>query len=171
MHVVPLNDAARLDEIARLDVFKPEVTVLVNRYARWVAEHLGMPVAIVSIVLDDVQYFAGMHGLPSDNWLRELQGTPIEWSFCRYAVEDGAPFVVEDAETHPRTCDNPLVYHDSIRAYLGVPLVSRHGYIIGAFCTISPQVRKFTPNTIRTMEAAAREVMDALEARAISQSA
>ncbi|KAF0095341.1 MAG: hypothetical protein E1N59_836 [Puniceicoccaceae bacterium 5H] len=161
----PLHDDARLEAIARLRLFEPEVRGMLERYARDAAERLELPLGLVSIVLDEAQYFAASHGLP-EGWLREVQGTPVEWSFCRYEVEDDAPFVVADATQHPRTKDNPLVRLDGIRCYAGYPLRTSDGYVIGSFCVIGPDPHEFGEEDIELLRGMAAEVMQVLEKRA-----
>lgn len=158
-----LRDCERLAEIAELDLTSPAVDALLQDVAARAAECFGLPIALVSIALDDAQYFAAMHGL--DGWLAETRGTPMEWSFCRYAVERGEPFVVEDAVEHPLVAENPLVRIDGVRCYAGIPLVSSRGHALGSFCVIGAEARRFSDAELATLRRFAEEAVQRIEAR------
>jgi GAF domain-containing protein len=161
----PLSDdePARLQEIADLDLLSWEEDPALDGFAREAAERFGVPVSLVSIVLDGAQDFAGSHGLRG--WLDEVQGTPAEWSFCAFAVRARDVFVVEDATVHPLVKDNPLVRIDGIRSYAGAPLLSSRGHVLGTLCVIGAEPRRFTPEELDDLRALARRVVEHLETR------
>lgn len=128
------------------------------------AQRLNLPISLVSIVLDRAQYFAAAHGL--EGWLEEVQGTPIEWSFCKHVVRDGAAFVVSDATRHPRVQGNPFVEHDGVRCYAGVPLTTSRGHVIGSFCVIGYEGRAFSASEMETLRGFARVAVERIEQRA-----
>jgi GAF domain-containing protein len=95
-----------------------------------------------------------------------VQGTPIEWSFCRFPVAERVPFVVEDAEVHPRVQDNPMVKRDGLRCYAGVPLVTAFGAAVGTLCVAGPDPHVFSDADVETLRGLADRVMAYLEERA-----
>jgi GAF domain-containing protein len=137
-----LDDRARLEEIAELRLNDSDVDGVLSEIAAEAAAHFGLPVALVSIVLDRAQYFRGSHGL--DGWLATTRGTPAEWSFCQHVVRNQEPFVVDDAQNHPLMQDSPLVRMEGVRCYAGVPLVTSRGHVVGSFCVQGPDARSFT---------------------------
>ncbi len=153
----------RLIEIADLNLVSRDVDEHLNDTTRRAAELLGLPISLVSIVLDEAQYFAAAHGL--EGWMADTQGTPVEWAFCRFAVRSKKNFVVENAEVHPDVKDNPLVTQDGIRSYLGVPLVTRRGHALGTLCVIGDTPRTFTPEQIAALEALAEQTVRYIEGR------
>ncbi len=90
---------------------------------RLIAEHvrvmLDVPVALVTLVGSDRQFFAASPGL-REPWASE-GATPLDMSFCRHVVEDGRPVIVPDAHRDPDFCDNGAVEALGVVAYLGVP--------------------------------------------------
>ena len=64
------------------------------------SEELNSPIALVSLVLDQVQFFKAHIGLPPV--LAEARGTHRDVSFCQFVVKDGEAFEVNDAENEPR---------------------------------------------------------------------
>lgn len=158
-----IRDRERLQEIADLDLTSPEVDGILQGIAADAAGRLGLPIGLVSIVLDEAQYFAAAHGL--QGWLSETRGTPVEWSFCANAVRSGEPFVVEDAQLHPLVRDNPLVTEDGIRCYAGIPLVTSRGNTVGTLCVIGTEARSFSPEDIEMLRSMARTAVERIESR------
>ena len=158
-----LDDAARLREIADLRLNDSDIDGILSEIAAEAAEHFGLPVALVSIVLDRAQYFLGAHGL--DGWMGTTRGTPAEWSFCQHVVRNRAPFVVEDAQAHPLMQDSPLVRMEGVRCYAGVPLVTFRGHVIGSFCVQGPDARTFTEYDLAQLHRYAKRVITRIEQR------
>jgi GAF domain-containing protein len=158
-----LADSARLQEIADLRLNDSDVDEILSEIAAEAAAHFGLPVALVSIVLDQAQYFRASHGL--DGWMAATRGTPAEWSFCQHVVRSRAPFVVEDAQTHPLMQDSPLVRIEGVRCYAGVPLVTLRGHVIGSFCVQGPDARSFTEYDLAQLHRYAKQVITRIEQR------
>ena len=157
------EDEARLREIVELDLLAPGVDDILQATVAEAAGRLGLPQAMVTVVLDQAQFFAAHHGL--DGWQLESRGTPVEWSFCALAVASGEPFVVEDATTHPLTRDNPLVAHEGIRCYAGIPLVSSRGHALGTLCVIGKAPHTFSDADLDVLRDLAAQAVRRIEAR------
>ena len=98
-----------------------------------------MPVALVSLVTPDRQFFKAQCGLPSP--VAERRETPLSHSFCQYVVEDGDALVVEDARLDERLADNPAIPDLGVIAYAGFPIRSPDGEVLGSFCAIEDRPR------------------------------
>jgi GAF domain-containing protein len=158
-----LDDTDRLREIADLRLNDADVDEIFSEITGEAAAYFGLPVALVSIVLDQAQYFLGSQGL--DGWMAATRGTPAEWSFCQHVVRNRAPFVVDDAQNHPLMQDSPLVRMEGIRCYAGVPLVTSTGHVIGSFCVQGPEARSFTEDDLAQLQRYAEQVMTRIEQR------
>lgn len=158
-----IKNLDRLKEISRLKLHEDEVDDILNAYTKKAAEEFDLPIGLVSIVLDDSQYFAGSHGLT--DWIQEVNGTPIEWSFCANSVKTEKPFVVEDSTSNDLVKDNPLVTQEGIRCYAGTPLISSKGLIVGNFCVIGAESRTFSEKEIDRLKIYAQEAMKHIEGR------
>ena len=154
----------RLQEIADLDLVSREVDEILDSLTSQAAQALGLPVSVVSIVLDSAQYFLASHGL--QGWLADTRGTPIDWAFCKHAVENKDVFVVEDAPNHPMVGLNPLVTHHGVRCYLGAPLVTSRGNALGTVCVIGNEARRFTAQDQETLRTFADRAVAYIEQRA-----
>ncbi|HEX2202489.1 MAG TPA: GAF domain-containing protein [Longimicrobium sp.] len=156
-------DRERLAEIAALDLMSAETDAVLQETAEEAAARLGLPISLVTVVLDQAQYFAAQHGL--EGWMREARGTPVEWSFCVNAVKSGEPFVVEDATRHPLVRGNPLVSEDGIRCYAGIPLVTSRGHTLGTLCVIGKEARTFTGDELAMLRELAAKAVARIESR------
>ena len=163
----PLRDEARLQEIADLDLLSPDVDPILADLAERAASRLGLPVSLVSVVLDEALHVAGFHG-PDGLWLAETRGHPVEWSFCATSVRTRAEFVVEDAESHPEHRSNPLVTQDGVRCYAGVPLISSRGHVLGNLCVVGLEQRSFAEEELAVLRGLAEEAVRRIERRRVA---
>lgn len=104
------------------------------------ARDLSAPIALVNLVLEEIQFFKAHYGLPSD--LAAARGTERDVSFCQFVVRDGEPFEVINAEQDSRVPQH-LVKHFGIKSYLGIPVVA-NDVIVGSLCVIDTQPRGFS---------------------------
>lgn len=162
----PLDrDRERLQEILELGLLDGGVDEELERLVQQATEDLDLPISLVSVVLDEAQSFAASHGLTG--WLDATQGTPGEWAFCRYAIDSGEPFIVEDAATHPLVRKNPLVTQEGIRCYAGIPLVTSRGHALGTLCVIGKEPRKFGKEELARLRELAAQAVRRIEERRV----
>jgi diguanylate cyclase (GGDEF)-like protein len=135
-------DDLRLDAIRKLDLEAIADRELFSRITLLASTMLGCPIALLSVVEDERQWFLGRTGT-------ELCETRIEDSFCAVCILGEGPLLVPDALADPRFAENSLVTGAPfIRSYLGVPIRGDDGVLIGALCCISDKVGAFTPEQI-----------------------
>ncbi len=158
-----LKDAERLKEISDLGLDSPEVDEMLDGIAREAAEHLDLPIGVVSIVLDEAQSFNAMFGV--EGWMGVARGSPVEWSFCRNVVIQEAEFIVEDALLDETMKDSPLVQVEGIRCYAGIPLVTSRGNVIGSFCVQGREERHFSEEDLEALRGYAARAMARIEGR------
>ncbi|GAA2721683.1 GAF domain-containing protein [Cellulomonas aerilata] len=158
----PVTSVDRLAEIAALDLFSPAAQTVLDRFARRAAQHLGLPVGLITVVLDDAQVMAGAHGLAG--WMAQTRGVPLEWSFCRTPVATGKRHVITNAAVDATQRDNPLVTLEGVRCYAGSPLVTSRGQVLGTCCVLGNDPREFTADELRSLDLMAAEVVAQLEA-------
>ncbi|MET7878510.1 GAF domain-containing SpoIIE family protein phosphatase [Micromonospora profundi] len=143
-----LADAARLRALADtgLDAAPDEAF---DRFARLVSDLLDVPVALVSLVSADRQFFPGAVGLP-EPWSEQRQ-TPLSHSFCQHVVDIEVPMVLPDARLYPRVRDNQAIEDLGVVAYAGMPLTDLSGRVLGALCAIDSKPRAWTAGQLRTL--------------------
>ncbi|MEL6062243.1 MULTISPECIES: putative bifunctional diguanylate cyclase/phosphodiesterase [unclassified Methylobacterium] len=162
MSTPPLNvdEAARLQALAELDMSDAEPDVALTHIVELAARLLGAPTAFVSFVDRDRQIFNAKVGL-------DLCETARDIAFCNRTIAQDTLLVVRDATRDPRFCDNPLVSGPPfIRFYAGAPLRTRAGHAIGTLCLLGPEPRDaFTDQDRQILADLARLVIDRLELR------
>jgi len=156
---LPEDEADRRLALARYEILDTLPDPAINDLNQIAAQICGTPIALVSLVDDDRQWFKAKCGLDATQ-------TPRNRSFCAHAIlQPGHVFIVEDASSDERFVHNPLVIGDPhIRFYAGTPLVTHDGYALGSLCVIDHQPRQLSPEQIKALEALGRQVVDQFEA-------
>lgn len=118
------------------------------------------PIALISLVDEDRQWFKSAYGLGAEQ-------THRQHSFCSHAIlTPEEPFIVEDSRKDARLKNNPLVTGDPhVIFYAGIPLVSDNGHGLGSFCVIDSKPRVLTDKQLQGIKILARQVMNLLEHR------
>jgi len=127
-----------------------------NHITEHVRVALDVPVAIISIVDEHRQVFAGHSGLPSP-W-NERGETPMTHSFCQYVVEHNAPLIVTDANLHDLVRSNDAIADLGVIAYLGVPIYLDGGELVGAIAAIDSKPRVWSDRDLATLHSLAKIV-------------
>jgi GAF domain-containing protein len=128
-----------------------------DRIARLAAKVLNAPVALVSGVDRDRQFFKSCLGLP-EPWASSRQ-SPLSHSFCQHAVAQREPLVVSDAREVPDLRDNRAIREMGVIAYLGVPLITRDGHAVGTLCVIDHEPRVWTSDQVDLLKDLAASVV------------
>ena len=126
-----------------------------DRYARLVQHALAVPVALVSLVETERQWFPGAVGLP-EPWAT-CRETPLSHSFCQHVVASQEPLVVTDAREDPRVAENLAIRDLGVIAYAGHPITDHTGEVIGSLCAIGHEPRAWQPHELSVL----RDLADA----------
>ena len=137
-----VTESLRLDAIRSLGLDAVPDRDLFSRITLLASTMLGCPMALLSVVEQERQWFLGHTGT-------DLVETPISDSFCAVCIQSEVPMLIADARADLRLADNALVTGGPmIRSYLGVPIRSDEGLLLGALCCISPDAGAFRPDQI-----------------------
>ncbi len=157
------DDDARVAALHRLDVLDTAVEEPFEKIVSLIRTVLGVPMATVTLVDRDRQWFKARLGL-------DQQETPRAVSFCTHTIQQREPLVVIDARSDPRFATSPLVLGPPcIRSYAGIPLRTPEGYNIGSLCAMDTRPREFSASDIAILQNFANIVCDELELRLIAQ--
>ena len=149
-----VDDAARLRTLRAFGILDSPADARFDAIAAAAAELCAAPVALVSLVDRDRQWFKARVGT-------DLSETPIELAICVHALAHGELLVIPDLAVDPRTAGNGLVTAPPhVRFYAGVPLVA-DGQAIGTLCVLDVAPR---PDGLSASQSAG---LQALAARAI----
>ncbi|WPB59003.1 ATP-binding protein [Xylophilus sp. GOD-11R] len=152
-------EQARLTDLESLAVLDTPTEPSYDNLTRLAATLFDAPIALVSLIDADRQWFKSHLGLDATE-------TPREYAFCAHAIESpGEVMVVPDATLDPRFAANPLVTGDpNIRFYAGAPLVTSWGHAIGTLCVIDSQPREAQDRHLEALKLLAAQVVERLEA-------
>jgi len=158
-----LADPGRLRAIA--ESVRPRAYPLppYTHITRAVCDALSVPIALVSLVDDRRQFFPGSTGLPTD--LEQCGETPLSHSFCQHVVTGGSTLRVTDARVNALVRDNMAVRDLAVIGYLGVPLRTSAGHILGSLCAITHEPRQWTDRDELFLQNLAVAVVSDLELR------
>ncbi len=160
-------DPARLLALRRQALLDSPPERLFDELTRLAARVLQAPIALISLVDADRQFFKSALGLP-EPWAARRE-TPLTHSYCMYAVESGEPLVITDARQHPLVRDSLAIRDLSAIAYAGIPLRSRNGHALGTLCVIDRRPRPWSEAEIELLHQIAACVQAAVDLRAAAR--
>lgn len=132
----PKDETERVAELCLLDVLDTPAEERFDRITRTAQSLFAVPIALISLVDQERQWFKSRQGLGAEQ-------TPRSVSFCGHAILGEGVFVIEDADADPRFMDNPLVTDAPfVKFYAGVPLRGPQGHKLGTLCLIDHVARK-----------------------------
>jgi PAS domain S-box-containing protein len=156
---IPENEAARQAALDEHEVVDTEAEASFDALTRLAAHVIGTPMALVSIITRDRQWFKSKVGISGTETSREL-------SFCGHVVASGKPLVVTDAQQDPRFADNPYVTGDpNVRFYAGLPLATEEGLVVGTLCVLDRTPRELSPEALQLLELVAAQAAAQLQLR------
>jgi anti-sigma regulatory factor (Ser/Thr protein kinase) len=119
----------------------------------------GTPMALITLVDDDRQWFKARVGVTATETSRSI-------SFCSHAIEQSDLFVIPDALADLRFRDNPMVTGDPyVRFYAGGPLITPEGHALGTLCVVDRVPRTLTHDQVEALQALKRQAEMQLELR------
>jgi diguanylate cyclase (GGDEF)-like protein len=157
------DEDGRLAALRRMDVLDTPPEQPFDKIVGLVRTVLSVPIATVTLVDQDRQWFKAQHGLAVSETERSI-------SFCTHTIRQSAPLVVRDAREDARFAASPLVTGAPfIRAYAGAPLRTPEGHNVGALCAIDTRPRDFSTAELAILSSFALLVVDELELRQIAR--
>ncbi len=158
----PSNEQQRIKALQRLNILDTEPEERFDRITRIAQRLFDVPIALVSLIDSDRQWFKSNQGLESDETSRDS-------AFCAHAILSDEIMIVENTAEDVRFIDNPLVTQNPfIKFYLGCPLKINNKYNVGTLCLIDRKKRVFKKAELAIMRDLANTVVAELEALLLS---
>jgi predicted PurR-regulated permease PerM/methylmalonyl-CoA mutase cobalamin-binding subunit len=159
---IPDNEENRLQELARLHLPDGTREEVFDRITKKLARIFEVPIALITFVDRDHQWFKSQVGLPEE--IAEAQQTSRELSVCGHVIANDELLVVEDLARDRRFANNPLLKERGLRFYAGAPLRSNN-LPIGSLCILDIKPRRLSEREKRLLEVIAEDVMEELSRR------
>ena len=159
-----INEAERLRELESYNILDSLPESDYDDLTKLAAEICGTPIALISLVDKDRQWFKSRYGLDAPE-------TPRELAFCAHAINDAEnTLLVNDARKDERFYDNPLVTGDpNVIFYAGVPLKSEAGLPLGTLCVIDNKPNGLNKGQKESLRILSKQVMNLLVLRKKNQ--
>lgn len=142
---IPQDEEARLKTLRSLNILDTSSEERFDRLTRMAKHMFNVPIALVSLIDEDRQWFKSCIGL-------NVRETPRDISFCGHAILGEEIFIIPDASNDERFADNPLViYEPNIRFYAGCPLRFTDGSRLGTLCIIDQKPRSLSDDDLEAL--------------------
>ena len=143
---IPEDEQVRLETLRSLRILDTSPEERFDRLTRMAKRLFEVPIALVSLVDENRQWFKSCVGLSASETSRNI-------SFCGHAILGNEVFIIPDASEDERFADNPLVLDEpNIRFYAGCPLKAPNGRKLGTLCIIDRQPRSFGKEDLEALE-------------------
>lgn len=153
---LPPNETGRLQAVARSGLVDTAPESTFDRVTRLAASELKAPVALMTLLTADRQWFKSRQGL-------DLPETPRSWAFCNHTVLQRDVFEVRNLSRHESFAANPAVAEaPNFRFYAGAPVYDPDGFALGSICVIDYRPRQLDPGQRRTLQDLAAIASDAV---------
>ena len=159
---IPADEARRLARLHQLKVLDTDAEPLFDALTRAAAAATGMPIALLTLIDADRQWFKSNVGLDGSE-------TPRELAFCAHTIMGDDVLVVNDATRDARFADNPFVTGEpDVRFYAGAPIRLHDGLRMGALCVVDRTPRELGDRERAILVELARAVAEALDLRVLA---
>lgn len=158
-----LEDKIRLQQLHATKLLDSQPEEVFDSFTRLASKVLNVPMALVSLVDKDRQFFKSCTGLVEP--YASTRETPLSHSFCKHVVESSTALIIEDARGHSLVGDNPAIRDLGVVAYLGIPLITTKGITLGSFCVIDSVPHVWSEKDVSVLTELALLAMTEIELR------
>ena len=163
----PPNEEERLAELNGLNLLDTPSEADFDQVTARLTRLFNVPMALVTLVDKDRQWFKSQAGLPAD--LAEARSTSRDVSLCGHVIANDEVLIVRDLARDPRFANNPFVKERGLRFYAGVPLRGPNGFPIGSLCILDTKPREITRQEQELLKMIAADVMEQIKRRPVAE--
>ena len=155
----PPDEQERIQLLHALNLLDTPPEPVFDRITRLVSHLLDVPMALISLVDSNRQWFKSKVGITAAE-------TPRDIAFCAHAILEARPLLIPDAKLDERFSDNPLVTGDlKVRFYAGIPIRTAGGLAMGTLCAIDNKPRILSPAQLEALSDLADIVTKEIQVR------
>ena len=158
---IKLRDPVRLEALRRTGLLDGGNDPTLDRLADMARRVVAAPVALITFIDTDRQVFVSAPGL-GEPWASRGE-TPLSHAICTHALENGEPLVLNDVRRNERLGSSPAVTELEVIAYLGIPLITDDGHVLGALCAIDHEPREWSAEQVELVMTLAHAVVEHIE--------
>ncbi|MDX1571288.1 MAG: sensor domain-containing diguanylate cyclase [Xanthomonadales bacterium] len=141
----PKDEQERLSALRALGLLDTPPEERFDRVTRLAKRLFDVPIALVSLVDEDRQWFKSNQGLSCSE-------TPRSHSFCAHAILGDEDLLVPDTLEDERFAGNPLVVNEpQIRFYAGHPITTEDGIRLGTLCILDREPRNLDEEDLQLL--------------------
>jgi GAF domain-containing protein len=164
---IPPNEDKRLSELEGLNLLDTATGADFDQVTERLTKLFKVPMALVSLIDKDRQWFKSHAGLPVD--LAEARSTSRDVSLCGHVIAKDEVLIVRDLARDPRFANNPFVRERGFRFYAGAPLRGPNGFPIGSLCILDTKPREMTIQEQDLLKMIAGDVMEQIKRRRVAE--
>ncbi|HTL07206.1 MAG TPA: ATP-binding protein [Chitinophagaceae bacterium] len=155
---IPANEQQRLESLYSYSVMDTLPERDYDDITRMAAFICNTPIAVISLISENKQFFKSKRGF-------DVTETPRELAICAHAiVSPDELLMVHDLRVDERFADNPMVTDDpQIVFYAGMPMVTQEGFALGTICVLDKQPNALTETQQEALKILARQVINLME--------
>jgi diguanylate cyclase (GGDEF)-like protein len=158
----PIDDPERLEALRKTALLDSPTEDAFDRLTRLAAKVASAPMAAMTLLDNDRQFFKSAFGLPDVSVRR---ATPLSMSFCQHVVRSAEPVIIQNARTDPLVKDRTLIDQLHTESYVGIPLTTSQGHVLGAFCVMDDHARTWSEDEVNLIRDVAILAMTEVELR------
>ncbi len=163
----PRNEEERLLELNGLNLLDTPSEADFDRVTERLTKLFKVPIALVTLIDKDRQWFKSQTGLPAD--LARARSTSRDVSLCGHVIVKDEILIVRDLARDPRFANNPFVKENRLRFYAGVPLRGPNGFPIGSLCILDTKPREITRQEQELLKMIAADLMERIKRRPVAE--
>ncbi len=161
---IPADEVERQAALLDTQLLDKKMEVVFDRITARLARIFEVPIAVLTLIDSNRQFFKSQSGLPAD--LAASRETSRDVSVCGHVVAGNRMLVVEDLARDRRFANNALIRERGIRFYAGVPVRAPNGQPIGSLCLMDSKPRNLSAREKRLLQDYADEVTEEIARRA-----
>jgi GAF domain-containing protein len=153
-----ITDPERVAGLRRLALLDTPPNPTFDRLTELACQLLEVPMALITLVDCDRQFFLSASGLPEP--FRATRQTPLEYSLCQFAVASRRPLIIGDTRADQLLAGNAAVALLGVAAYAGIPLITEDDHAVGTLCVLDVVARDWTDDQLATLAHLADVIID-----------